>query len=178
MTTIPPSNYATLKLVVATDDLAFLELYRTHIERHNQMVCESSHPDSGFDVFFPIDTTFDTPFVNKMVDLKIKAEMLYQGEPTAFLIKPRSSLVKTPLMLSNHEGLIDMGFRHNIQGCFRLLANPSHFESYTVSAHTRLLQICHPSCCPILVELVQESDLSVTRRGKGFGSTGVSGIYV
>ena len=48
-------------------------------------------------------------------------------------------------------------------------------NEYVVSEYTRLVQICHPSLCPIYVVLVdEEDDLSSTERGDGgFGSTGV-----
>ena len=46
--------------------------------------------------------------------------------PTAFQIHPRSSMSKTPLMLSNHTGIIDCGYRGNIIGAFRCL-NVDHF---------------------------------------------------
>jgi dUTPase len=46
-------------------------------------------------------------------------------------------------------------------------------NTYVVEKDVRLLQICHPSLCPIYVELVDESELSTTERGEGgFGSTG------
>jgi dUTP pyrophosphatase len=90
--------------------------------------------------------------------------------PTAFQIYPRSSLSKTPLMLSNHVGIIDCGYRGNIKGAFRCL----NVDQFYVQKFTRLLQICHPSLSKIRVFLVEnENDLSSTERGdRGFGSTG------
>ena len=45
--------------------------------------------------------------------------------------------------------------------------------TYTVEKNTRLLQICHPSYCPIFIVFVKENDLSNTERSTGgFGSTG------
>ena len=82
---------------------------------------------------------------------------------------PRSSISKTPLMLANHTGIIDAGYRGSLIGAFRNVSG----EDFQVEKHTRLLQVCHPSLCPIIVELVDESELSTTARGEGgFGSTG------
>jgi dUTPase len=37
-----------------------------------------------------------------------------------------------------------------------------------------LLQICHPSLCPIFIVFVEEDQLTTSERGAGgFGSTGV-----
>jgi dUTP pyrophosphatase len=72
-------------------------------------------------------------------------------------------------MLANHVGIIDSGYRGNLMGAFRLLGQ----SEYTVEKHNRLLQICHPSLCPVIVKMVDENELSCTTRGSGgFGSTG------
>lgn len=90
--------------------------------------------------------------------------------PCAFYLMPRSSLSNTPLMLSNHVGVVDSGYRGDIIGAFR---NLSHNE-FIAEERTRLLQICHPSLIPFRVDLVSSvNDLSTTSRGSGgFGSTG------
>jgi dUTP pyrophosphatase len=73
-------------------------------------------------------------------------------------------------MLANHTGIIDAGYRGYLIGAFRNL----YADPYKVEKHTRLLQVCHPTLCPIHVVLVNEEDLSTTARGEGgFGSTGL-----
>jgi hypothetical protein len=59
-------------------------------------------------------------------------------------------------------------------GAFRWLINPDYDEhEYVVEQYTRLLQICHPTLCPIFVIFVDESQLTSSERGNGaFGSTG------
>jgi deoxycytidine triphosphate deaminase len=94
----------------------------------------------------------------------------YNGKNTAFYIHPRSSISKTPLMLANQTGVVDNGYRNVLIGAFRALYN----TPYTLEKHTRLLQICHPSLCPVYVFLVNENELSCSNRG-GFGSTGIVG---
>jgi dUTPase len=74
-------------------------------------------------------------------------------------------------MLANHTGIIDSGYRGSLIGAFRCLHLSN--QNYIVDIYTRLVQICHPSLCPIYVVMVNESDLSTTQRGiGGFGSTG------
>ena len=106
-----------------------------------------------------------------MVDFEIKTEMQYDEKPAAFYVFPRSSISKTPLMLANHTGIIDAGYRGNIKGAFRNL-DPN--SEYIMEVHTKVLQICHPSLCPIRVFLKNTDSLTKTSRGEGgFGSTGV-----
>jgi dUTP pyrophosphatase len=164
-----------LKLAVNSNNENLLELYKQHVNKHNAAILNDPFPNSGFDLFFPEDVVFDTEIQSVFVDLQVKCEMVnHEARSSAFLVHPRSSLSKTPLMLANHTGIIDSGYRGNLIGAFRWLKSSSSNEKeYTVERHTRLLQICHPSLCPILVELVDENELSSTNRGAGgFGSTG------
>jgi len=132
--------------------------------------------DSGFDVFVPIQTVFDTQYQSKFIDMNIKTEMVY-CEPTknvlntcGFVVYPRSSISKTPLMLANHTGIIDSGYRGSLIGAFRSFSD----SQYIVEEGTRLLQICHPTLCPIYVVIVDEADLTSSERDDGaFGSTGI-----
>lgn len=150
-----------------------LEMYKSHIEKHNQEMRENPFPNSGFDLLVPTDQTFTSlKFQSQFMDFQIKTEMKFNDQPAAFYLYPRSSLSKTPLMLSNHVGIIDSSYRGNIKAAFRSFVGAT--EDFVAEKHTRLVQICHPSLCPIIVTLVaQESDLSETTRGTGgFGSTG------
>ena len=170
-------NFAILKLSIQDD--ALRTKYAAIIDNHNKNILERDFPDSGFDLLFPMDVTFDTEYVTKFVDLNIKSEMVYVNFASdtysgcAFNVHPRSSISKTPLMLANHTGIIDSGYRGNLIGAFRWLKY-ENTSSYTVPQYTRLLQICHPTLCPIYVVLVDEDKLSTSERGSGgFGSTGL-----
>ena len=175
--TIVTRDFALLKVWVADPSLG--ELYRRHIDAHNTKVLTSTYPDAGFDVFCPTEVVFSVPFKNQMVGFGIRTEMVYLGGsspiPCGFDLRPRSSISKTPLMLSNHVGTVDAGYRGELMGAFRWL--PENPSSYLVEASTRLVQICHPTLCPILVVLVDSlEELSSTERGNGgFGSTGIVG---
>lgn len=163
-------EYAILKLAVSPDNPELLEKYKHHIEKHNHMVLHDPFPNSGFDIFVPSDTQVNTSSTAVMIPHDIKCEMINQkNHSCGYYIYPRSSISKTPLMLANHVGLIDSGYRGTLIGAFRSLT----LHHYVVEKHSRLLQIAHPSLCPIFVELVDESELSDTSRGDGgFGSTG------
>lgn len=173
------NHYAVLKIFVSINNLDLRNLYEEAIYKHNFAMLYDPHPNSGFDLIVPTNVTFDTENKSKLVDMQVKTEMTYfhaqnkTQENSAFLLHPRSSISKTPLMLANHTGVIDSGYRGSIMGAFRWL-KVDNAESYTVEQSTRLLQICHPTLCRILVVMVDEIDFdNNTLRGDGgFGSTG------
>ena len=182
------SDYAVLKLWVRED---LISIYEPHVKRHNQTLDDSEYKNAGFDVYIPEEVVFETAFDTQFVNLGIKAEMIYckknmqhllsysdGNEPsddpvgishkTGYYVYPRSSMSKTPLMLANHVGIIDSGYRGDLIAALR-----SFEAGYTIPATTRLLQICHPLLCPVYVVLVDETELTLTERGEGgFGSTG------
>ena len=173
--------FAVLKLYVHDEELK--QKYIEKVAAHNEKMLHNDFPDSGFDLFVPQQETFTEQFSCKMIDFKIKAEMLYsktgskeieEWAPCGYYLYPRSSISKTPLMLANHTGIIDSGYRGFVKGAFRHLNSVSSDQPYHVDKHTRLLQVCHPSLCPVLVTIVEnESELSDSTRGDGgFGSTG------
>jgi dUTP pyrophosphatase len=168
--------FVVLKIAVNINNPNLVELYKKYVDSHNKSMLNDPFPNAGFDLFVPEDLTFDKEITAKFVDLQIKCEMIsFNNDPTGFLVHPRSSISKTPLMLANHTGIIDSGYRGSLIGAFRWLkSSNSQDNQYVVERHTRLLQICHPSLCRIFVNLVDENDLSTTARGAGgFGSTGI-----
>ena len=171
-------NFAILR--IACETMILKEKYNTLVDNHNANTLNRYHPDSGFDLLFPADVSFDKPITSKFVDLQVKSEMFYVNAATdtwsncAFTVHPRSSISKTPLMLANHTGIIDSGYRGNLIGAFRWLNDDESTRSYNVVQHTRLLQACHPTLCPVYVVMVEDGQLSNSVRGTdGFGSTGV-----
>lgn len=170
-------HYVILKLSVNGDN-DLKDKYKFAVDSHNKSMFVDPFPNSGFDLFVPDNTTFDTEFVSQLIDMKITTQMTYytfdtngnlKQENSAFLLHPRSSISKTQLMLANHTGIIDSGYRGFLIGAFRNIMS----EEYIVEEHTRLLQVCHPSLCPIYVVLSNEDELSSTVRAEGgFGSTG------
>lgn len=169
---------AVIKLWVDPTIPGLREWYQEHIRQHNDQVENESLPNSGFDVCIAHNMALPPGMATThMAKLGIKAEMstmdhLRQDNvPTAYWLLPRSSLSKTPLMQSNHLGLIDMGYRGEIMAPLRNLSE----TSYTIESQTRLFQLCHPNAYPIMVVMVDKADeLSLSARGEGgFGSTGI-----
>jgi dUTP pyrophosphatase len=86
------------------------------------------------------------------------------------LIFPRSSVRKTRLMLSNCVGVVDSGYRGELQATFNKINNDSISENdYKVGDRiAQIMIIPHPP-----IEFEEADELSDTERGEGgFGSTG------
>ena len=125
--------------------------------------------DSGIDLFTP-ETITVQPGETVKINLQIKCEALHdtiENTNVSYYLYPRSSIVKTPLRMSNSVGIIDAGYRGEIIACVDNIKN----EPYTITQGDRLFQICAGNLEPIVFKLVEE--LSNTQRGSGgFGSTG------
>ena len=107
----------------------------------------------------------------------IKDEMFYEygtgiaveiPEDHVGLIFPRSSISKTKLILSNHVGVVDSGYRGEIKFRFKKLAWDNG-QIYDIGDKIGQLVII-----PIpYIELEETNELSSSDRGEGaFGSTG------
>ena len=82
------------------------------------------------------------------------------------LIFPRSSISNTSLILSNHVGVIDSGFRNSIKFRFKRINNGP--EYYIGERIGQMIIIPYPK-----IEFEEVTELSTTDRGlEGFGSTG------
>lgn len=87
------------------------------------------------------------------------------------LVFPRSSIRKTRLQLSNSVGVIDSGYRGELQATFNKITTTIENQKNDYKVGDRVCQIMiipHP-----IVELLEVDELSDTDRGEGgFGSTG------
>ena len=87
------------------------------------------------------------------------------------LVFPRSSIRKTNLQLSNSVGVIDSGYRGELQATFNKVQGIDNVERENYKVGDRVCQIMiipHPT-----VEFNEVNELSNTERGEGgFGSTG------
>ena len=149
-----------MKLLLKTDNTDLTNLYSNH-QHYNP-------GDSGLDLFCPETITIN-PGETVKINLQIKCEALSNDgqRNVSYYLYPRSSIIKTPLRLSNSVGIIDAGYRGDIIACVDNIKN----ESYTISQGDRLFQICAGDLTSINFELVDK--LSDTKRGDGgFGSTG------
>jgi len=184
-------NYSVLKLYVNADNNELIEAYASHIDAHNKNTHANVYYNSGFDLLNPVTQTIEKKKDGSatLYDLQVKGEMIHcklflqndTKNPVAgmsscspYFLFPRSSISKTPLMLANHTGIIDAGYRGFLKSAIRPLTDGD--AGYTIEKHTRLFQICHPSLCPLYVVMVAEEQLTPTDRGEGgFGSTGGTG---
>jgi dUTP pyrophosphatase len=164
-------DYSILKIAVNKNNKELANIYKNYSDSHNNSLLNNIYFNSGFDLFFPETVKIDGNFKTTMVSMDVKCEMVDSNEsPIAFCMYPRSSISKTPLMLANHVGIIDSGYRGNLIGAFRCMDT----NTYTVEKHSRLLQVTNSKLLPIFVKMVDENDLSTTERGSGgFGSTGI-----
>ena len=87
------------------------------------------------------------------------------------LIFPRSSIRKTNLQLSNSVGVVDSGYRGEIQATFNKIQGIDNVERDSYKIGDRICQIMiipHPD-----IQFAEVEELNNTERGEGgFGSTG------
>lgn len=158
-------------LFIHTANHELREKYMISVEEHNRQV-NSSHPNSGFDLFSPED--IETNLNTIKLDTQVTCSMIDDNKQNCgFYLYPRSSISKTNLRLANSVGIIDSGYRGHLLAIFDIRRND--YVSITIEKHSRLLQICCGDLQPFIVILVDDKILlGETERGSGgFGSTGV-----
>lgn len=164
------TDCALLNIYIDPEYKYLYDIYKNHIDAHNYGMRTDPYPNSGFDIFVPKSQVMEAGINAKFINAGIKCEMRYHDEPAAFYLYPRSSISKTPLLLANHTGIIDSGYRGNLISAVRNLSP----DTYYIEANTRLFQICHPSLCRIFVKIMNEEEMTQTTRAEGgFGSTGI-----
>ncbi len=148
------------KLLIKTND--FSTPFYTTISNLNT-------ENSGFDLYCVRDQIIASNYTT-CIDFEICCQLLNENENTysAYLLMPRSSIVKTPLRLANSVGLIDKNYTGQIKAYVDNISS----TSFEIKKGTRLFQIVKSNLEPIYsVEIV--SELRKTDRGNGgFGSTG------
>ena len=165
-----------------TDNEELRNKYYESATKHNKKIM-GDHPDAGFDLFAPYDCSCNPNIVTKInFGVSCSAKMVYNGaytsHTTGYYMYPRSSLSKTKLRLANSVGVIDSGYRGNLIGafdCISIVECDGEASDYLVLKFDKLVQLCAPDLCPVLVEVVNDiSKLGVpTLRGSGgFGSSG------
>jgi dUTP pyrophosphatase len=106
------------------------------------------------------NTTFDVTYGT---DIALEIPEGFVG-----LVFPRSSIRKYELILSNSVGVIDSGYRGEIQATFK---KENGLDSLAYKVGDRICQIMvipHPT-----IEFEEVNELNNTERGEGgFGSTG------
>jgi dUTP pyrophosphatase len=122
--------------------------------------------DAGMDVVA-------TRIINETLDSITYGTDIALEIPEGFvgLVFPRSSIRKTHLHLSNSVGVIDSGYRGELQATFKKIQGISNnaLDNYKVGDRIfQLMVIPHPT-----IQFIEVNELSNTERGEGgFGSTG------
>jgi len=191
MSAYVPPYFPVLKIFIDSNDDELKKLYQIAVSEHNHALEHDGFPNAGFDLFVPEEIKFMEEDIMqcRKIDFALKTEVVsrvYSGSGSffdtskAFYLYARSSISKMPLMVANHVGIVDSGYRGNLIGAVRFLYQPTSSSSntYMIEKYTRLFQICMGNLEPFRVELVDSVDaLSTTSRGAGgFGSTGLVGV--
>jgi len=166
----------TLRIKVLDESLESLYKKRVNVEG-----------DAGVDLYFPDEVIIPSKSLGLKVDLKIQAEMVQEvnsqlmtnipkemlkemnieERSLSYMVVPRSSIIKTPLRMSNSIGVMDAGYRGNFMVPIDNLSD----EDFIIEKHTRLFQVVSSNLNNINVKIVNK--LSTSKRGTGgFGSTG------
>lgn len=159
-------------LKIKVDEESLNEFYQNHSTFHDG--------DSGLDIFIPEDIEIpaqQTYFINHKIRCEMVQRMIsnatvfhsirYSDINLSYLLLPRSSISKTPLIMQNSIGLIDAGYRGNIIAAVYNTSN----KNYLIQKGARLFQLVATNFGDISLQLVDE--LSETTRGDGgIGSTG------
>ncbi len=137
--------------------------------------------DAGIDLYCPEEVyIYENTLANK-IRLQIQCVLRDADDESRthhYFLLPRSSIIKTPLRLSNSTGVIDANYRGEIIAvvdCLQRGSNQSDEDvDYEIKKHERLFQIVAPWAGELCVKLVDSVDeLGLTDRGAGgFGSTG------
>ena len=151
-------------LYIYTENPYLQELYSKPRQNHSR--------DSGFDLYLPQSIVVPANSQIK-IDFEIRCQMQESEEDSTsrpYLLVPRSSIVKTPLRMSNSIGIIDMDYR----GSICAFVDNIRDKDIVFEQGLRLFQIVTPDLLPIRCELVTNLEsIGVTERGEGgFGSTG------
>jgi dUTP pyrophosphatase len=141
--------------------------------------------ESGLDLRFAADVEFDPKRFCQVVSLGVHVILTDgAGRPLPFLVLPRSSISKTPLMLANSPGLVDATYRGPLRVAVRHLGRPED-QPYAAKAGEALFQAVAADLLPRrvavrplreLADMELDGRLPPSARGAGgFGSTGAAG---
>ena len=152
-------------------DQEIIDYYKNYETKHND--------DSGFDLPAIKDYTINSkkPKFGFLKSTGIKFGIsccMYdskQNKYVGYYLYPRSSFHKYNLMVANHLGIIDAGYRGPITGMVKPLHLTDADNIQTINKGNKLFQICAPDLSPFNIEIMDI--LPSSSRGKdGFGSTG------
>lgn len=134
-----------------------------------EQIQKHRYTDSGFDI-----PCLETHVLEERYTFKLGiyvAATDLEKNPLPCLLLPRSSISNTPFRMTNSIGLIDAGYRGEVQAKVDVL------QQKRVEQGTRLFQLCQHSFLPwnqiIIVDSLDDLPSARDTRGSGgFGSTG------
>jgi len=173
-----------LKIYIDSDDDELNQKYIQSVTSHNNKIINNpNHIDAGFDIFVPTNININHLAVNKVDSLISCSAKMYTNNDlcynTGYYTYPRSSISKSNIRLANNVGIIDAGYRGHLIGMFDCIYFNPEQKQVVLNKFDRYLQICAPTLCPIIVQIVDtKEDLGEeTERGSGgFGSTGINDV--
>lgn len=157
--------------------MSTLHLYfeTPELYQHYNTNCHSHSTDSGFDLFCPEQIIVKAKQQAKInFQIRCKLTILSSLTTSGYWLVPRSSIVKTPLRMSNSIGLIDADYR----GLICAFVDNISDQDYIIEKHQRLFQLVSPTLNP-MTKVYHDTPYSDkdesfnTRKEGGFGSTGV-----
>lgn len=123
--------------------------------------------DGGFNIYVSSDICVE-PQQTKLLPTGISTA-LQDPNTTYYMMAPRSSIYKTPLIMQNSIGIIDAGYRGELKVPIFNLSN----EPYMIKKGTSLTQLLHALAhkwehrlVDVLPDIVEDN-----RNESGFGST-------
>lgn len=121
--------------------------------------------DSGINLLFPEDIIIPPSAIGHTINFKVACQPLNFCH--GYDLRPRSSIGKTPLILSNSIGLIDYGYRGNLMVKVHNLSN----KEVVLTKGTSLFQLSMPDLSPNW-QIMYSPILTTSKRGiNGYGST-------
>ena len=120
-----------------------------------------NNEDSGIDLVCPNELSINV-FQVGTIDLGIRCAMVNNetNQLSAYYLYPRSSLSKTPLMLANHVGIIDMGYRGNIMAAVKYVPTKEDLNNVICQTVNYLLDKSPVECKDITSDKIRENVIS------------------
>ena len=128
-----------MKLLIKTENDTLKAMYN-----NNQFY---NPGDSGLDLFCPETVTIQ-PGETYKINLQINCEALSESGNVSYYLYPRSSIIKTPLRMTNCVCIIDDGYRGDIIACVDNIKD----YPYEIKQGDRLFQICSGDLSPFTYE--------------------------
>lgn len=157
-----------MSLYIYTDNTQLKEMLIEQVQKHRWT-------DSGFDIPLAKGHSLGNQdfYFNYPINLHVKVAAVDGDETRPCLLLPRSSIGKSRVRMTNSIGLIDQGYRGEVQAKVDVFAPNNH----ELSPGDRLFQICRHDFLPWESVIIVSSELELPKapdsRGEGgFGSTG------